>query len=166
MSLRSGGGKSVADKLSDFSAKQKAGLPHIGRNERSEDLQNLNAIGDNDALPVKSIPNYDVVGMPRSDDKLKNDVDDMRNAFGISQHKGLEQYDSEIDSDLRKIVTGELNRRQNDADCNDLLACLSLAGPSTLYDVANDSWLSDPLSGVDCETGCVMSYGHAVNLVH
>ena len=108
VSLRSGGSTSIADRLSDFSEKQKAGFGHISRNERSEDLQNLNAIGDNDVLLVKSIPNYDVAGMPGSDARLKNEVDDMRNSFGISQHKGLEQYDSDIDSDLRKIVPCEL----------------------------------------------------------
>ena len=105
VSLRSGGSKSVADHLSEFSEKQKAGHR---RSERSEDVQNINAIDDNDALPLKSIPNYDVVGIPRAGaDKLKNDGDDVRNAFGISQNKNLEQYDSEIDDDIRKIVPGE-----------------------------------------------------------
>ncbi|XP_043224989.1 polypeptide N-acetylgalactosaminyltransferase 1-like [Amphibalanus amphitrite] len=103
--LRSGGTQSVADQLGDFSAKHRAGLSQNRRSERSEDMPNFNAI-DNDALPVKSIPNYDVIGMQQSEDRLRNEVDDMRNAFGISQHKGLEQYDSEIDSDLRKIVPG------------------------------------------------------------
>ena len=105
-SLRSGEPQSVADRLSDFTAKNRAGLASNKRSERSDDIQNINSI-DNDALPVKSIPNYDIAGMPHADDKLKNEVDDMRNAFGISQNKGLQQYDSEIDSDLRKIVPGE-----------------------------------------------------------
>ena len=108
--LRSGGSGSIADQFSDFSAKHKAGFGQNKRSERSGDMQSINAIDDNDILPVKSVPNFDVAGMPNSNDKLRNEVDDMRNAFGISQHKGLEQYDSEIDSDLKKIVQGEKSR--------------------------------------------------------
>ena len=104
VSLRSGGSKSAVDQLSDFSEKQKAGHR---RSERSEDVQNINAI-DDDALPVKSIPNYDVVGIPRPEaEKLKNDGDGVRNALGMSQNKNLEQYDSDINADIRKIVPGE-----------------------------------------------------------
>ncbi|XP_037069452.1 polypeptide N-acetylgalactosaminyltransferase 1-like isoform X2 [Pollicipes pollicipes] len=105
--LRSSGDKSMALEggisVEEWDGKADARQSQNNRMERSGDSQQqLNELGgQNEALPIKSVSDFDVLGGVKLDD-----LDDKRNAFGMSHQKGLEQYDSDIEMDLKKIVPG------------------------------------------------------------